>query len=372
MRKNEAILSNQIHSLEVECTFMGEQGNPLLAPRGVFMHGNTLVVSDTGQNRVFIWKDFKGEACQTADVVLGQQENDHTERNSGLTVSAQSLQYPSGVWTNGQLLVVADAWNHRVLIWHQLPTHTGQAADVVVGQPSMLSNEPNVRGIGKSPTAQTLYWPYGVWSDGQSLWIADTGNRRVLYYKNIPQHDYAAADGVIGQTSFEEKDYDSNHAVWPYSVKLSPLGALAIADTQYYRVLLWHHWQDVFTQQADTIIGQPDISSNGQNQFSLKPAAHTLNWCYDVCFFNKGIAVADTGNSRILVWDTIPQTNNIAADGLLGQSRFDINGESSLSMQTSLTNEMYWPFAVNSCNGRIIIADTGNHRVLIAKQKTSR
>lgn len=372
MTTNDSIAINNIHSLEVVCTFMGEPGNPLLAPRGVCMCGNTLVVSDTGQNRVFIWKDFKGEPHQKATVVLGQKQNDDTERNSGNAVSAHSLQYPSGVWTNGQILIVADAWNHRVLIWHQLPTHNGQAADVVVGQPDWHSNEPNVRGIGKSPTAHTLYWPYGVWSNSESLWIADTGNRRVLYYKNIPQQMYAAADGVIGQQSFEEKDYDSNHAVWPYSVKLGPEGALAIADTQYYRVLLWHHWQDAFTQQAHHIIGQPDITSNGQNQFGLKPAAHTLNWCYDACFFNKGIAVADTGNSRILLWDMLPQTNGMAANGLLGQPRFDINGESSLSMQTNLTNEMYWPFAVNSCGDGLIIADTGNHRILIAKQKKER
>lgn len=371
MTTNNPIAISQMHAWEVVGTFMGEPGNPLLAPRGVFMHGNTLVVSDTGQNRVFIWNNFQGATHQKATVVLGQKENNDTERNSGLSVSAHSLQYPSGVWTDGNLLIVADAWNHRVLIWHQLPTQNGQVADVVVGQPDLHSNQPNVKGIGKSPTAHTLYWPYGVWSDGQSLWIADTGNRRVLYYKTLPQAHNAAADAVIGQANFEEKDYDSNHAVWPYSVKLNAQGALAIADTQYYRVLLWHQWQQAFTQPAQVILGQPDITANGQNQFGLKPAAHTLNWCYDSCFFETGIAVADTGNSRILQWNNIPLANNTAADHLLGQTRFDINGESSLSMQTQLTNEMYWPFAINTCGESLLIADTGNHRILIAKPKIS-
>lgn len=371
MTTNDSITTNNVHSLTVECTFMGEEGNPFLAPRGVIMHGNTLVVSDTGQNRIFIWNDFKGGPYQKADLVLGQPETAATERNAGAQVSGQSLQYPAGIWTNGQLLIVADAWNHRVLIWHQMPTHTGQTADVVVGQPDLRRNEPNVRGIGKSPTAQTLYWPYGVWSDGKSLWIADTGNRRVLFYKSIPQQHYTAADAVIGQQNFEEKDYDSNHAVWPYSVKLSPQGALAIADTQYYRVLLWQDWQTAFIQQADLVIGQPDMASNGQNQFGLKPAAHTLNWCYDCCFYKDGMAVADTGNSRILQWNSVPLMNNTAADYLLGQTRFDINGESSLNLQTNLTHEMYWPFAINTCGEKLVIADTGNHRILIAKQKTS-
>jgi hypothetical protein len=366
----ETIQLNSAHfPIEVRCTFMGEEGNPLLAPRGVYLHGNLLVVSDTGQNRVFLWNHFKGEPYQAADVVLGQQAHTDTDRNAGQAVSGQSLQYPSGVWTDGQRLIVADAWNHRVLIWHRLPTQNGQAADVVVGQPDLYSNQPNVHGVGKPPTAHTLYWPYGVWSDGQALWVADTGNRRVLYYANIPQQDDAAADAVIGQQGFGEKEYNHQNAVWPYSVKLSQEGALAIADTQYYRVLLWHRWQDAFTQPADVIIGQPDINSNGQNQFGLLPAAHTLNWCYDCCFVDQGLAVADTGNSRVLLWQRLPQANNVAAEGLWGQPRFNINGESSLSMRSSLINEMYWPFAINHCDNKLVLADTGNHRILIGQQK---
>jgi hypothetical protein len=355
--------------IEVQCTFMGEAGNPLLAPRGVFLHGNLLVVSDTGQNRVLLWKQFEGAAHQPADVVLGQPSIADTDRNAGWAVSGQSLQYPSGVWTDGQRLIVADAWNHRVLIWHQLPTPHAQAADVVVGQPDMHSNQPNILGLGKAPTAHSLYWPYGVWSDGQSLWIADTGNRRVLYYAHIPLQNYCAADAVIGQQSFGEKEYEPQYAVWPYSVKLSPSGAMAIADTQYYRVLLWHRWQDALVRPADVVIGQPNLTANGQNQYGLLPAAHTLNWCYDCCFVEQGLAVADTGNSRVLLWQGLPQANNVAAEGLWGQSRYNINGESSLSMRSHITNEMYWPFAINHCNHQLVVADTGNHRILIGQPK---
>jgi hypothetical protein len=49
---------------------------------------------------------------------------------------------------------------------------------------------------------------YGVME--QHLWIADTGNRRVLFYENIPVENYIAADKVIGKNNFEEKDYDSD------------------------------------------------------------------------------------------------------------------------------------------------------------------
>ncbi|GAB4417035.1 MAG: hypothetical protein OHK0039_26920 [Bacteroidia bacterium] len=236
--------------------FRGEAGNPLLAPRGVFLHDRTLLVADTGQNRVFIWRDFEpGQLHAAAACVLGQAQVGDTGRNAGAQASAQTLHYPSGLWTDGEKLAVADAWNHRVLLWHCFPTHTGQPADVVVGQPDFAHAAPNVAGIGAAPTARSLHWPYGVWSDGQRLWIADTGNRRVLVFDRWPDRNGAAADGLIGKAAFDERDYDPEGPVWPYAVKVGPAGELAIADTQYYRVLCWPHWQQALHQAAPTVIG---------------------------------------------------------------------------------------------------------------------
>ena len=364
---DDAALETVKQQFQLQCTFNGAAGNPLLAPRGVCMHNNTLVVSDTGQNRVFIWYNFHDCAIRDASVVLGQNTHSDTSRNAGKEVTASSLQYPSGVWTNGQKLIVADAWNHRVLVWHTMPAKNGQPADVVIGQMDFTSNQPNVMGIGKPPAAHSLNWPYGVWSNGEHLWIADTGNRRVLFYNKIPTANFAGADGLTGQESYEEKEYDNSNAVWPYAVKISRKGAMTIADTQYNRVLYWKHWKEAFHNKAAIVIGQKSFQDNGQNQFSLKPAANTLNWCYDTCFYKEGIAVADTGNSRIMVLENIPLQHNAAADCVIGQPGFDINGESSLSMKTSLTNHMYWPFAINECDERLVIADTGNHRILIYK-----
>lgn len=361
-------LEERIH-FKTQARFTGEPGNPLLAPRGVFLHGNLLVVSDTGQNRVFIWNRFMPGNEQAADVVLGQESPAHTGRNADDQVSASSLQYPSGIWTNGQLLMVADAWNHRVLIWKQIPSRHNQPADVVVGQKDFCSNQPNVEGLGKPCSAQSLYWPYGVWSDGVQMWIADTGNRRVLYYKDIPSSSFAAADEVIGQPAFTERDFDPANAVWPYSVKISAEGAMLITDTQFYRVLFWKHWKRSLSGKADSILGQPDLAAAGQNQYQLKPAANTLNWCYDSCFYMNGLAIADSGNSRILIHESIPTVNNSVATGLIGQTDFDINGESSLSLTTSRTHEMYWPFAVNTWQDLLVVADTGNHRILIYKEE---
>lgn len=357
---------NTLHKI---AAFYGEAGNPLLAPRGVCLHGTTLVVSDTGQNRIFIWYDFAFQPHQPPDVVLGQKESNHTERNAGSAVSASSLQYPSGIWTNGITLLVADAWNHRVLVWHTMPVHNFQPADVVIGQKDFETNQPNVYGIGKAPAATSLNWPYGVYSNGSALWIADTGNRRVLYFHAIPTQNFAAADEVIGQETFTEKEYNNDNAIWPYAVKLSHSGAMAITDTQYYRVLVWHQWKDALTKTADILLGQNHLSDNGQNQYRLKPNAHTLNWVYDACFFKEGIAVADTGNSRLVLHEQIPAQHNAAAGMQIGQPDFETHGETSLSMKSGLENEMYWPFSVNADGDILVAADTGNHRILFYKQE---
>lgn len=344
--------------------FYGPSEKPFLAPRGVHTVQGKLLVSDTGQNRVFIWNKPPTATHQKPDVILGQTQLQDAGRNADTTVSASTLHYPSGVWSDGQRVIVADAWNHRVLIWNQMPTTNGQKADVVLGQPDFTNNQPNVEGISAHPTARTLHWPYGVFSDGQHLWIADTGNRRVLFYKTIPTDSYAAADDVIGKPDFTTRDFLPDDPIWPYSVKISQQGALAIADTQFYRTLVWKDKDTAFRQKADCIIGQANFQDSGQNQFRLNPEAHTLNWTYDCCFYKNGLLVNDTGNSRILYFKNLPEANNPAADAVIGRPDFVTGSEFKGNLEGTHT-ALYWPFSVTVDGATIVIADTGNHRILL-------
>lgn len=344
--------------------FKGAENSPFLAPRGIWISDTMLLVSDTGQNRVFLWTSLPAKPLAEPTVVLGQDKIPGTQRNAGQGVSAASLQYPSGVWANHQCLVVADAWNHRVLIWHGIPTTHGQPADVVIGQPGFGCNLPNGRGIGAEPSSQTLNWPYGVHSDGEQLWIADTGNRRVLYYRTLPTENFTPADAVIGQEDFYHKEYDSQNAIWPYTVRVDASGRMAITDTQYYRVLLWDRWENALHHPANVIIGQPGFSANGQNQYGLKPSAHTLSWCYDSFFNENGIWVADTGNSRLLGFRQVPGTHNAPADQVIGHEDFE-TGSENLQTVNGTEDTLYWPFSVCVRGDRMVIADTGNHRVIL-------
>lgn len=315
---------------------------------------------------MFIWNKSPATEFAEPDVVPGQTDAAETGRNAHGRVGGNTLQYPSGLWSDGERLIVADAWNHRVLIWHRFPTQSGQAADVVLGQRDFTGNGPNAHGIGTPPTAQTLNWPYGVTSDGKHLWIADTGNRRVLFYDTIPTDSFAPATAVIGKPNFTERDYEPDEPIWPYSVKIGLNGQLAISDTQYYRTLIWHKWQTAPHQRSDVLVGQPDFTSNGQNQYGLFPAQQTLNWIYDALFHNNGLLVVDTGNSRILWFDTVPSQHNQPADNLIGHAGFT-TGSENVNTRFGTDSQLYWPFSICIDRGCLFIADTGNHRIVIGQ-----
>ena len=233
-----------------------------------------------------------------------------------------------------------------------------------MGQADFDSNLPNVKGIGNDPTAKSLNWPYGLFSDGKSLWIADTGNRRILFYNTIPAKNYTAANKVIGKPSFTSRDYNTNEPIWPYSVTINSKGQMAVADTQFYRVLIWNNKEDAFSKPADIIIGQDNFDACGQNQFKLTPEVNTLNWTYDACFYKEGILVNDTGNSRILKFNKIPNNNNSKANEVIGREDFKTSSEFKGNMQGT-KNALYWPFSITTEGETLFIADTGNHRLVI-------
>ena len=128
--------------------------------------------------------------------------------------------------------------------------------------------------------------------------------------------------------------------------------------------MLWNNWKDAFVKKADTVIGQPDTESCGQNQYRLRPLANTLTWCYDMVMKNGALWLADTGNSRVLFYKNIPTENNKAADDLFGNINFEAIGE-HLEVGIQDNERLYWPFAVCIESNQLIVADTGNHRIVI-------
>jgi hypothetical protein len=193
------------NSRDRNCTASG-----LSSLEGIYATDNHLIVADYSNNRVLIWNLPITASGQPADRVLGQSSftncvgNDADQDGTSDVASAQTMERPAGVWSDGTRLVTLERTNNRVLIWNSFPTENFQAADVVLGQ-STFSNttalDDDQDGTSDAnATARTLNFPYeGIDSNGVQLCVADSGNNRVLIWNQFPTQNFEPADIVLGQ-----------------------------------------------------------------------------------------------------------------------------------------------------------------------------
>ncbi len=98
---------------------------------------------------------------------------------------------------------MADAQNHRVLIWNSIPTTNEQPADVVLGQ-NNFTDAVELDPIKANITIGAGFAAHAdfVTSDGVRLYVTDLGLNRVLIWNTIPSRNHQPADVVIGQKDF--------------------------------------------------------------------------------------------------------------------------------------------------------------------------
>lgn len=134
---------------------------------------------------------------QAADLVLGQPDFTSSTANNG-GQDGSSLNFPSGVASDGSRLWVGDSVNARVLQWNALPIVNNAIAGVVVGQTTatMTTNGPTQTLLKGSADHVRVF------SDGTRLIVSDPGAHRVLIWTSIPTATGEAADLVLGQTTF--------------------------------------------------------------------------------------------------------------------------------------------------------------------------
>jgi hypothetical protein len=113
----------------------------LREPSSVCTDGTRLAIADTGNNRVLVWKTFP-QTGQAADAILGQPDATSVLGNRGGVPAADTLSGPMACVWLGESLVVADTGNNRVLRWNATPHGGGQPADVVLGQPNAKERAP--------------------------------------------------------------------------------------------------------------------------------------------------------------------------------------------------------------------------------------
>lgn len=148
-------------------------------PEGIWSDGSRLVAADIDNGRVLIWNTVPTSNGAAADVVVG--EADFTSIDNPQPPTAQSMEEPSDVASDGTRLFVADFRNSRILVYDPFPTTNFPEASVVLGQPDFFHSDAN---LGKNhPSAQSLDSPWGVSISGSRLFVSDLDNARALIYK---------------------------------------------------------------------------------------------------------------------------------------------------------------------------------------------
>ncbi len=333
----------------------------MYAPRGVYFDDNYFIVADTGNHRVLIWFGIPTGDGAPADVVLGQPDF-FTEKPNGLDPARGGLHLPTGLTVLDHRLYVADAWNHRILVWERVPQTSATPPDYVLGQE-------NLHGIienrGGTVTATGMYWPFGIGSVAGHVYVTDTGNRRVLVWEGEPEPDQPPAF-ILGQDSPDNGQENRGVGVgpntfrWPHAIAGTDQ-RLYIADAGNHRILGWTPPPRT-DQPANFVLGQPDFAKAVEWPYG-KQGPRALRFPYALALENETLACADTANNRILFWRGLPDETFRPADAVIGQKNFDENGENRWDAVGRDT--LCWPYGLHLHRNRLAIADSGNNRVMI-------
>ena len=122
--------------------------------------------------------------------------------NANPGVTASNLSYPTSVFSDGTKMYVADSSNNRVLIWNAIPVaNTQAAANLVLGQPNMTNGTDDYPSYNPSATNMDVPWAclYRRHEVIRSRLDEQPGSDLGI---SIPNASYVAANIVLGQSNF--------------------------------------------------------------------------------------------------------------------------------------------------------------------------
>jgi len=217
------------------------------------------------------------------------------------------------------------------------------------------------------------------------LYVADTGNNRVLGFANAASFSNGQkADIVIGQPDFattfpagpQASSGRQTGMTEPVGLSVDGRGNLYVVDAGNNRVL---RFPTPFSQVSilpNVVIGQKDFTTstpnlNGisANTLQLSPGSGALT-AY-LAFDSEGdLWVADAGNNRVLRFNTSALStgnSNPAADMVIGQSNFTSNATTGYNLQSVSVIDEPTGIAFDS-SGNLFVSESlsnQNGRVLV-------
>jgi hypothetical protein len=363
--------------------YRGVSASTLAVPADVAVANGTIAVADRGNNRVLLYPASRiignGPA---ASVVLGQTNaTSYVPNVNQETPSASTLSGPSGVALDGTHLIVADTENHRVLIWNTVPTTTGTAADIVLGQTDFSGRRPNsgrgdASGDGFSDAAADgFFFPMGVASNGTNLFVVDRMNNRVLVWNTFPTTNGQSADAVIGQPDLTTVLANAGAGAFTFSANglnlptgIALVGtSLWVADTENNRLVRWDTVTNSPTPGA--VVGQPSFTTVANPNYELltdvnvgfpsTPSTTTASVLRPRGVVSTGsvLYVTEMDSNRVHMFDA----TSLMPLGELGQSS-DSAGTPNTNGVTAASVSL--PLGATTDGANLWVADSNNNRVL--------
>lgn len=164
-------------------------------------------------------------------------------------------------------------------------------------------------GFDQSGGPQLLNHPTGLASDGRSLLVADRWNNRVLVWKAAPASN-RPPDLVLGQPDFSRNNPGSGRGQlnWPGNVSMSRDGKIAVADTHNDRILVWNRLPERNGAPADLELGHSRVPAQSRER---------LEWPWGVWTDGIRLAAVATHGAAVLIWSRFPTRDDEPPDLVL-------------------------------------------------------
>jgi len=161
--------------------------------------------------------------------------------------------------------------------------------------------------------------PSDIASDGVHFLLCDRFNNRVLVWNTLPSRWDAQPDLVLGQRNFTENNPGTSKSGmnWPGNVSVGSNGRVAVADTENDRILIWNIFPTQSGQSADISISLAALP--GPNPFSPYP----YSWPWGVWTNGtKLVAVATRNTPTLLFWNSLTNVDDQAPDYKINLPQF--------------------------------------------------
>lgn len=302
---------------------LGDKASKLQNPSGIFHDGDSLYVADAGNNRILRIE----LANMQASVLAGTGQIGSADGEG----EQATFRLPNGITLVGDRLYISDSANNLlrelILSTRVVSTLAGRVFD---------SNP--LDGIGLS---SKFNFPYGIASDGQHLYVADSGRnliRKIVIATS--EVSILAGSGYFGAVDARGKQASFNH---PFGITTD--GArLFVADSGNNKV----RQITLATGDVVTLAGSGDYGAfdgTGAEASFSRPIGITTD--------GVNLYVADTGSNKIRkVVIATAEVSTLAGSGVAGFH----DAEGSIARFSA-------PAGVTTDGNFVYVADQGNNRI---------